>query len=249
MMTNVTTVLPPEMASVATVVRDRRGERAPADASHDGAFLVTIDGAVAVGKSTTAALLAELLELPPDVLAVRIVSTDGFLLPNRVLDARGLSMRKGFPESYDHDALEAFVRAVQAGDAELRVPMYSHETYDVLDEHEVFAPPRVLVLEGLHTTRLAGTGAVDLTIYVDADADDIERWYVERFLELTESPEGFYTAFAGWDGDSLEEFARGVWATINGPNLVEHILPNRERVDVVVTKGPDHAVTAVTLRD
>jgi type I pantothenate kinase len=129
------------------------------------------------------------------------------------------------------------------------VPVYSHETYDVLDEHHVFAPPQVLVLEGLHTARLAGTGTVDLTMYVDADAADIERWFVERFLELTESPTGFYAAFAGWPGDSLEEFARGVWETINGPNLTENILPNRERVDLVITKGPDHAVTAVTLRD
>jgi type I pantothenate kinase len=138
---------------------------------------------------------------------------------------------------------------VRAGDPELRVPVYSHETYDVLDEPDAFARPQVLVLEGLHTARLAGTGSVDLTTYVDADVDDVARWYVERFLELTASPVGFYTAFAGWSLDRREDLARSTWAAINAPNLVENILPNRVLVDVVITKGPDHAVTAVTLRD
>jgi type I pantothenate kinase len=209
--------------------------------------LVTIDGAVSVGKSTTAALLAQLLELPPDALDVRVASTDGFLLPNRVLDARGLAMRKGFPESYDHDALDSFVRAARAGAPELRMPVYSHEIYDVLDETEVFAPPQVLVLEGLHTSRL--TGSVDLTVFVDAAEHDVERWYVERFVELSSAGTGFYAPFAAWPEARLVGFARSVWASINGPNLVENILPNRDRADVVIAKGPDHAVTAVTLRD
>jgi type I pantothenate kinase len=245
----VPTPLAPDLASVASVVRARRTARRAAASGADGAFLVTIDGAVSVGKSTTAALLGDLLEVPPEALDVRIVSTDGFLFPNRVLEARGLLMRKGFPESYDHDALDSFVHAARDGATELRVPVYSHETYDVLDDDEVFPPPEVLVLEGLHTGRLAGTGAVDLSVYVDADVDDVERWYVERFVELSASPVGFYASFASWSVDRLEAFARGVWESINEPNVVDHVLPNRDRVDVVITKGPDHAVTAVTLRD
>jgi type I pantothenate kinase len=243
MMNGVPSPLTPGLSSVAQVVRARRG----GVTGDSRTFVVTIDGAVAVGKSRTAAMLAELLEALPDVLDVRVVSTDGFLLPNRVLDARGLTMRKGFPESYDHDALAALVLGVRSGDAELSVPVYSHETYDVLDAPEVFAAPKVLVLEGLHTTLLSGT--VDLTVYVDADENDVERWYAERFVELASTGTGFYRQFSGWPDQQLLEFAHGVWAQINGPNLREFILPGRRLADVVVTKGPDHAVTAVTLRE
>jgi len=244
--------LAPDLSSVSELVRARRAaairEAALADgAGPSGAYIVTIDGAVSVGKSTTAALLAHQLGGRPDPLDVRVVSSDGFLYPNAVLDARGLATRKGFPETYDDAALDAFVRAARTGVAELRAPRYSHETYDVLDDLDVFAAPQVLVVEGLHTARLAEL--VDLAVYVDADIDDVERWFVERFVELSAAPTGFYAAFAGWSRPRLEAFAHEVWASTNGPNLVDHILPNRDRVDVVVTKGPDHTVAAVTLRD
>ena len=191
----------PSLATLTDLVRTRR-----AAALGGGAFVVTIDGAVSVGKSTTAALIAEVLGTPPDPLAVRVVSTDGFLLPNRVLEARGLFMRKGFPESYDHDAIEAFVDSVRAGAPEVHVPVYSHETYDVLDVPEVFAAPEVLVLEGLHTARLAGR--VDLCVYVDADESDILRWYTERFVELAEAGAGFYAQFTSMPEPALVAFAR-----------------------------------------
>ena len=244
--------LVPDLSSVSELVRRRRDAALRQGALEDcteqlGAYIVTIDGAVSVGKSTTAALLADELGGPPDSLDVRVVSSDGFLYPNRVLDARGLTTRKGFPETYDDAALDAFVHAARAGAAELSAPRYSHETYDVLDDLDVFAAPQVLVLEGLHTARLAGL--VDLAVYVDADVDDVERWFVERFVELSATPTGFYTAFAGWPRPRLEAFAHEVWASTNGPNLVDHILPNRDRVDVVVTKGADHRIAAVTLRD
>ena len=212
-----------------------------------GATLVVIDGAVSVGKSTTAAMLADLLDVPPDALDVRVVSTDGFLYPNQILDTRGLTMRKGFPESYDHDALAALVASVRAGAPELRVPIYSHETYDVLDERQVFACPQVLVLEGVHTMLLADT--VDLTVYVDAAEADIQRWYAERFVELAARGAGFYAQFSLWPESQVLDFAHGVWDSINGPNLHEFILPGRDRADVVVTKGPDHGVVDVTLRE
>jgi len=239
--------LVPDLSSVSELVRARRATAIPNAADVSGAYIVTIDGAVSVGKSTTAALLSDQLGGPPDALDVRVVSSDGFLYPNAVLDARGLATRKGFPETYDDAALDAFVRAARNGVAELRAPRYSHETYDVLDDLDVFAAPQVLVLEGLHTARL--TDLVDLAVYVDADVDDVERWFVQRFVELSATPTGFYVAFAGWPRSRLEAFAHEVWASTNGPNLVDHILPNRDRVDVVVTKGADHTIAAVTLRD
>lgn len=232
----------PSLAALVELIRTRRA--AP---GRDGAFVVSIDGAVSVGKSTTAGLVADDLEAPPDPLSVRVVSTDGFLYPNRVLQARGLAMHKGFPDSYDHEALEAFVASVRSGASELHAPVYSHESYDVLDEREAFPAPEVLVIEGLHTTRLAGV--VDLTVYVDADEADIERWYTERFLELTAAGAGFYAQFSSMSGPGRVAFAREVWSEINAPNLHQFILPNREQAEVVVEKGPDHVVVAVSVRD
>jgi type I pantothenate kinase len=233
----------PELVALVEVVRERRAR----PAAGAGAFVIAIDGSVSVGKSTTAAFLAELLHAPPEALGVQVVSTDGFLFPNRILAERGLVMRKGFPESYDLAALVAFVDSVRTGAPELQVPVYSHEVYDVLDERVVFATPEVLVLEGLHTLRLAP--AVDLSVYVDAAEADIERWYTERFLELTESGSGFYAQFRSMSRAAQAEFAREVWETINGPNLHEYILPTKPLADAVVEKGPDHAVRRVTLRE
>jgi type I pantothenate kinase len=232
-----------EYLPVAELVRARRA----AEPDRIGAFLIAIDGSVAVGKSTSARMISDLLDQPPDALTVEIVSTDGFLFPNRVLDARGLTMRKGFPESYDHDALQAFVASVRAGDAKLHAPVYSHETYDVLAAPLTLAAPDVLVLEGVHAMRLAST--VDLAVFIDAAEPDIERWYVERFLRLRASGSAFYAQFASMSDAAATGFARAVWNEINAPNLHEHILPNRDHADVVVTKGPDHAVTSVTLRE
>ncbi|MET0420871.1 MAG: hypothetical protein ABW073_04140 [Acidimicrobiia bacterium] len=233
----------PALRGVADLIRDR--DRAPRQ--HPGAFVLSIDGSVAVGKSTTAAMLAQLLEAPPGALDTAVVSTDGFLFSNRVLDERGLTMRKGFPESYDRDALASFVDAVRDGRRELHVPVYSHDTYDVLPDTVVVPMPHVLVIEGLHTLGLAHV--VDLSIYVDADEADIERWYTERFFELVAARAGFYAQFASMDDATATDFAHAVWEEINSPNLHEFILPNRDRADVVVRKGSDHAVTDVILRD
>ena len=216
-----------------------RAERVP--------FVVAITGSVAVGKSATAALLREQLAGGDDPLAVEIVSSDGFLFPNRVLDARGLSMRKGFPETYDRDAIVQFLADLKAGVPEIRVPLYSHEHYDVLDEHQVVATVDVdaVVVEGLH---LVGYGAaVDVAVYVDAEEADIERWYVERFLARCRSGDEFYRQFAGFSDDEAVAFARQVWDAINRVNLHQHILPTREWADVVVEKAADHSVRRIRL--
>lgn len=202
--------------------------------------VTAITGSVAVGKSATARLLRESLTATVGGLRVEIVSSDGFLYPNRVLDERGLAMRKGFPESYDRDALVAFLEAVKAGERNIRVPVYSHEEYDVLDEQQVLAEADVVIVEGLHLLQLSD--AIDVGIYVDADEPDIEQWYVDRFLELRSSGDSFYRQFARMSDDDVAAFARQVWAAINAVNLHEHILPTREFADIVVEKAPDHSI-------
>lgn len=210
-----------------------------------GVSVVAIAGAVAVGKSTLAAALADGLEARGRTVAV--LATDGFLWPNAVLEARDLLARKGFPETYDLDRLQRLVDAARAGEPSLEVPVYSHERYDVLDEPVSIERPDVLVVEGvIGLQRRFG----DLGVYLDAAAEDVERWYVARFQDLVvaakDDPTSFYRGWADLDPDAVAELARGVWSMVNLPNLVEHIEPTRERADVVVRKGPDHAIREVT---
>ena len=217
------------------------GERAEGKAP----FVVSVTGSVAVGKSAAAAALAGALR--PH--AVAVVCTDGFLFPNRVLDARGLTARKGFPESFDHDALARFLLDVRAGAAEAHAPVYSHATYDIVESQtQVVRRPDVLVLEGLPFPE----DHVDFTVYLDADEADIERWFVTRFRALCAEARAddvsFFRPFADYSEEQATRFASGVWAAINRVNLEEHILPVRDTSDVILEKGPDHAVRRVRLR-
>jgi type I pantothenate kinase len=202
-------------------------------------YVVAITGSVAVGKSTTAELLRDALASPPAGVAGEVVSSDGFLYPNRVLDARGLSMRKGFPESYDRAALLGFLAELKSGVTAIEVPVYSHEEYDVLDERRALASSDVVFLEGLHLVDLSD--AIDFVLYIDADEGDIVRWFVERFVALR-STHAFYQQFADLSDEEATAFARQVWDSINGVNLHDYILPTREHADAVLEKGPDHAV-------
>ena len=222
-------------------------------------FVIGIAGSVAVGKSTTARLLRELLSRWPDTPTVELVTTDGFLLPNAELERRGLMQRKGFPESYDRRALLRFVSEVKSGAPEVRAPVYSHLVYDVLpDEHVVVKRPDVLIVEGLNVLqpptsgRLAVSDLFDFTIYVDARTADIENWYVERFLRLQRGafadPSSYFHRYASLSETEAVARARGIWAEINGPNLEENILPTRARASLVLRKGPDHTVSTVLLR-
>jgi type I pantothenate kinase len=208
-------------------------------------YVVVVTGSVAVGKSAIAQLLSESLSVASEGVRVDVVSSDGFLFPNRVLDARGLAMRKGFPESYDRDALLAFLDAVKARERGIRVPVYSHEEYDVLDEYQVVDIGDVVIVEGLHLLELSD--AIDVGIYVDAAETDIEQWFVDRFLRLRSTGDSFYRQFSGFSDDEASAFARQVWDGINGLNLRECILPTRERADIVIEKGPDHSMRRLRL--
>ena len=222
-------------------------------------FVIGVAGSVAVGKSTTARLLRELLSRWPDTPSVELVTTDGFLLPNAELQRRGLMERKGFPESYDRRALLKFVSAVKSGAPEVRAPVYSHLVYDVVpDEHIVVRRPDVLIVEGLNVLqppasgRLAVSDLFDFTIYVDARTSDIERWYVERFLRLQRGafadPSSYFHRYADLSEAEAVARARDIWNEINGPNLAQNILPTRARASLVLRKGADHAVSTVLLR-
>jgi type I pantothenate kinase len=221
-------------------------------------FVIGVAGSVAVGKSTTARLLKELLSRWPDTPSVELVTTDGFLLPNAELERRGLMERKGFPESYDRRALLRFVSEVKSGVEEVRAPVYSHLVYDVTDEEVVVRRPDVLIVEGLNVLqpptsgRLAVSDLFDFTVYVDARTADIERWYVERFLRLQRGafadPSSYFHRYASLSEEEAVARAREIWGAINGPNLEANILPTRARASLVLRKGPDHAVSSVLLR-
>lgn len=209
-----------------------------------GAAVVAVAGPVAVGKSTFAATVAE--HLLATGRSVEIVATDGFLLSNADLEARGLLARKGFPETYDLDRLTRVVDAAHNGHDTLEVPVYSHESYDVDPEPRRMATPDVLVVEGIIALHRPSPG---LGIYLDADEEDVIAWYVERFHDLVEAarraPASFYRQWIDLDRASVTELARAVWDAVNHPNLVDHIAPSRVHADLVVRKGPDHRILSV----
>ncbi|BCJ26669.1 type I pantothenate kinase [Actinocatenispora sera] len=220
-------------------------------------FVIGIAGSVAVGKSTIARLLRTLLAQWPDHPRVDLITTDGFLLPNAELKRRGLMERKGFPESYDRRALVRFVTDVKSGQAEVAAPVYSHLTYDIVPgERNVIRQPDILLVEGLNVLqpapRLAVSDLFDFSLYVDAHAGDIRRWYVERFLKLRQTafadPASYFHRFAALSDEQAVQTATGIWSAINEPNLVDNIRPTRPRATLVLQKGPDHSVERVRLR-
>lgn len=225
-------------------------------------FVIGIAGSVAVGKSTAARVLQAVLDRWPDHPTVDLVTTDGFLLPNAVLEERGLMDRKGFPESYDRRALIEFLSKVKSGVPEVRAPVYSHLVYDIVDDEDVVVrQPDILIVEGLNVLQTGvGGGDVDqfvsdffdFSIYVDAETEHIRRWYVERFFTLRATafadPQSFFHRFASLSDAEAEETATGIWRAINEVNLEHNILPTRSRADLIITKGADHRVTDVRLR-
>lgn len=227
-------------------------------------FVIGVAGSVAVGKSTTARILRELLAHWPDTPSVDLVTTDGFLLPNAELERRGLLQRKGFPESYDRRALMRFVAAVKSGQQVVTAPVYSHLTYDIVPNERIeVRRPDVLIVEGLNVLQpprvydngrsgLAVSDFFDFSLYVDARTEDVRRWYVERFLRLRQTafadPESYFHRYAALSDEDAVHTAEGIWGEINEPNLVENIRPTRGRATLVLSKSADHAVRRIRLR-
>lgn len=228
-------------------------------------FVVAVAGSVAVGKSTTARLIAHLLGRFAATPRVDLVTTDGFLLPNSVLEERGLLARKGFPESYDRRALLEFVAAVKSGAPRVPAPVYSHTLYDIVPgEQVVVERPGVLVLEGLNVLQPAPRGRrpgastlavsdfIDFSIYVDADPADIRRWYLDRFLTLKRTaftdPRSYFRRYAVLPDDIATVAASQVWESVNLVNLRENIAPTRGRATLVLRKDAEHRMSRVLLR-
>jgi type I pantothenate kinase len=223
-------------------------------------FVVAVAGSVAVGKSTIARLLRELMSRWPGTPRVELVTTDGFLYTNAELERRGLMERKGFPESYDRRALVSFLTEVKSGAAEVRAPFYSHVRYDIVpDAHVTVRRPDVVIVEGLNVLSppptpndVAVSDLFDFSIYVDADEADIAQWYVDRFLALRRgafsNPNSFFKVFAELSDEEAVTTALGYWNEINLPNLRENVAPTRHRAHLVLKKAAAHAVESVRLR-
>ncbi|MCF3643187.1 type I pantothenate kinase [Rhizobium sp. TRM95111] len=227
-------------------------------------FVIGIAGSVAVGKSTTARILAELLSRWPSSPKVDLVTTDGFLLPNAVLKRENMMERKGFPESYDTGALLRFLSAIKAGQANVRAPTYSHLTYDVLpNEFRTVDRPDILIFEGINVLQsrsLPADGKIvpmvsdffDFSIYIHAEEALIHSWYVERFMRLRETafrdPHSYFHRYATISEEEALSIAEGLWQNTNLKNLRQNILPTRPRADLILQKGENHLVETVALR-
>ncbi len=227
-------------------------------------FIIGVAGSVAVGKSTTARVLQALLARWTNVPKVDLITTDGFLLPNAVLEREGLMEKKGFPESYDLPALLRFLSDVKGGRRPVRAPVYSHLTYDVMPNHWVEVDrPDILVVEGLNvlqTGRLPKDGKAipfvsdffDFSVYLDATEDVLRAWYIERFLALRETafrdPKSYFHRYSTLSDKEASNTASSIWNRINLVNLHDNILPTRQRADLILKKGESHAVEEVALR-
>ena len=227
-------------------------------------YIIGVAGSVAVGKSTTSRILRALLQRWPSSPKVDLVTTDGFLLPNAVLEERGLMDRKGFPESYDRARFVGFLADMKSGKPNVAVPVYSHLVYDVVPGEQVIIDrPDILIVEGLNILQpgelpksgkpiLFASDFLDFSIYIDADIGHLRDWFMERFRRLRETafadPKSFFHRFSEMSLEEAEKFGLWAWEAINVPNLVENVLPTRGRADLILTKGPAHTIDWVDLR-
>jgi type I pantothenate kinase len=227
-------------------------------------YIIGVAGSVAVGKSTTARVLQALLARWPNVPKVDLVTTDGFLLPNAVLEREGLMERKGFPESYDLPTLLHFLADVKAGRRPVRAPIYSHLVYDVVPNQWIEVDrPDILIVEGLNVLQAGQpprdgkaipyvSDFFDFSVYIDADEEVLRRWYVNRFLTLRQTafrdPKSYFHRYASLDDNQATETANSIWNRINLVNLNENIVPTRQRAHLILKKDANHQVQEVALR-
>lgn len=227
-------------------------------------FIIGIAGSVAVGKSTTARVLKELLARWPSSPKVDLVTTDGFLYPNAVLRAQNMMERKGFPESYDVGAVLRFLSAIKAGLGNVRAPLYSHLTYDVLHgDFVTIDKPDILIFEGINVLQVRDlpedgktvpfvSDFFDFSIYIDADTNQIHKWYIDRFMRLRETafrdPQSFFHRYSQLSESAAQSIGEGLWQNINLRNLRDNILPTRPRADLILRKGNNHLIEEVALR-
>ena len=233
-----------------------------ADARPSAPFIIGIGGGVAVGKSTTARILQALLGRGPGHPRVELLTTDGFLYPNAVLEEQGLMTRKGFPESYDQRKLVGALAAIKAGHPQVETPVYSHRTYDILPgESQVIRRPDMVIVEGLIVLEVNTKGSpdhvmvsdfFDFSIYVDAAEEDVARWFVQRLQGLrttaSQEPDSFFRRFASMSDEQVTAMAQQVWSEVNLVNLVENIAPTRGRAHMVMVKDGNHRVSQIRLR-
>nr|WP_084406300.1 type I pantothenate kinase [Alkalicoccus chagannorensis] len=227
-------------------------------------YIIGIAGSVAVGKSTLARVLRTLLSRWEEHPNVDLVTTDGFLYSNEELEERGIMNKKGFPESYNVQKLLRFLADVKSGKPQVEAPLYSHITYDVLEETQVVEQPDIVIIEGINVLQpprhahdqeeeeVSVSDYFDFSIYVDADEADVFRWYVERFKTLRSTafrnPASYFNKYADLSDEEAESFAEGIWNRINHPNLIYNIRPTKNRADLILRKGPHHLVNQIKMR-
>ncbi|WCF10513.1 type I pantothenate kinase [Paenibacillus thiaminolyticus] len=222
-------------------------------------YIIGIAGSVAAGKSTTARLLQALLSQYKEHPRVDIVTTDGFLYPNRTLEERGIMNKKGFPESYDTKRLLRFLMDIKSGKTEVHAPVYSHLSYDIVPEERIaVCQPDILIVEGINVLQVSKEASVfvsdffDFSIYVDAREHDLETWYIERFLLLRDTafrnPDSYFHRYASLTEEEAVRRAKNIWRDINQVNLVENILPTRFRAKLILSKAADHRIRDILLR-
>lgn len=227
-------------------------------------YVIAIAGSVAVGKSTTARVVQALLSRWPNHPKVDLITTDGFLLPNQVLQSRGLMARKGFPESYDVRTLLQFMARLKSGQKAVEAPVYSHEAYDIVPgQAHVVRAPDIVIVEGLNVLQTSDgrdsgpprtfvSDFFDFSIYVDAEEPHIRQWYVDRFLTLRETvfqnERSYFHRYSKLNVEEARTTAIEIWESINAVNLRKNILPTRERAHLILNKTEDHSVQWVKLR-